>query len=229
MADLKEIVAARLDQLGLKPIPAAVNGGLERGFIRDILEGRKKSVHVDKLPKLAAALQLDAADLAQGIATPIGAPIPNATPAQSAPLPAGRTSGFKDVPVLGTAAGAATGHGAFQITTDVIDYVLRPAGLATAKDIYALYVEGSSMEPRFFPGDLIYVSPHKPVRIGDVVVIQEPDTNNGEPQAFIKLLERRTAERIITRQYNPDATIEFRARDGVKIHKVLTNNELYGI
>lgn len=61
---LKEIVDRRLKVLNLGPIEAATQGGLERTFIRDIVEGKKKRV-LD-YSKLADALGLDADAIARG-------------------------------------------------------------------------------------------------------------------------------------------------------------------
>ncbi|MDW6020283.1 hypothetical protein SAZ10_00740 [Mesorhizobium sp. BAC0120] len=55
----------RLEELNMGPIAAANAGGIERTFIRDIIEGKKRSVRSDKLEGLARALHLDAAALAR--------------------------------------------------------------------------------------------------------------------------------------------------------------------
>ena len=68
---LKEIVEIRLQQLGLGPVEAAVAGGLERTYIRDILDDRKKSVRSDKAAALAAALSIDLTAMQQGKLVPI--------------------------------------------------------------------------------------------------------------------------------------------------------------
>lgn len=65
MLTLKEIVELRLGELGLGPVEAATAAGIERTYIRDIIEGKKKSVRNDKLPGLARALRLDAASLSR--------------------------------------------------------------------------------------------------------------------------------------------------------------------
>lgn len=55
-ASLRERVLARLEALGLGPIEAATKGKLERTYIRDITEGRKQTVTMKMMPRLAAAL-----------------------------------------------------------------------------------------------------------------------------------------------------------------------------
>ena len=49
---------------------------------------------------------------------------------------------------------------------DVIDMVDRPASLAGVPNAYAVYVVGASMEPRYYPGELVHVHPGKPLTIG---------------------------------------------------------------
>jgi len=65
MPTLKEIVVKRLKELNMGPIEAANAGGIERTYIRDIVEEKKRSVRSDKLEGLARALRLDAAALAR--------------------------------------------------------------------------------------------------------------------------------------------------------------------
>ncbi len=133
----------------------------------------------------------------------------------------------RDVPVLGTAAGSDYDRGAFQITTDVVDYVRRPPGLMQNRDVYALYVEGSSMEPRFEAGELIFVNPIRPPRIGDYVVLQE-QIAEGEMRGFVKQLVRRTSEWVTVRQFTPEAELQFRAA-GLTMHRVMTTADLMGV
>lgn len=64
MADsLKMKVEKRLAELDRNPFEAARAGELERGFINDILQGKKRSVRGENLNKLARALDWSAADL----------------------------------------------------------------------------------------------------------------------------------------------------------------------
>ena len=70
-------------------------------------------------------------------------------------------------------------EGAFQLESGPIDYVARPVALLEARDIYAIYVEGTSMEPEHRPGDLRFVHPHKPARFGDSVIVQMQSEDMG--------------------------------------------------
>lgn len=133
----------------------------------------------------------------------------------------------KDIPLMGTSAGSHT-RGAFKLGSDVIEYVRRPPGLIGVKGIYALYVEGSSMEPQYFPGDLIFINSNRPARNGDVVVIQVMEDEDGV-ESSLGILVRQSATTITLGKRNPQAEISIPKHAGTKIHKVLTNNELFGI
>jgi phage repressor protein C with HTH and peptisase S24 domain len=76
----------------------------------------------------------------------------------------------KDIPVLGTV--ECGSDGAFNLNEGPIDHVRRPPGQMNRKGIYCIYVEGSSMEPVYETGDLVYVDPHRPPQAGRDVVIQ---------------------------------------------------------
>jgi len=56
---LKDKVSARLKDLDRNPFEAARRAGLERGFVNDILNGRKRSVRGENLVKLAIGLDCD--------------------------------------------------------------------------------------------------------------------------------------------------------------------------
>ncbi|WP_295963683.1 XRE family transcriptional regulator [uncultured Bartonella sp.] len=134
----------------------------------------------------------------------------------------------QDVPVMGTAACNAD-HGSFKLDASIIDYVRRPPGLLTTKDVYALYVEGDSMEPRFTAGDLVFVHPRKPVRIGDSVVVQIAKSENEPIEAMIAVLSKRTSHEVFLQKYNPNQIIHFDNKNIVAIHKILEMAELFGL
>lgn len=133
-----------------------------------------------------------------------------------------------DVPVYGTVAASGLGNGAFRLSNDIVEWAARPPALAGVVDLYALEVKGDSMSPKYEPGDIVYVHPHRAYRPGDIVVIQEPASDNGEPQSFIKVFRKETAAEIVASQYNPPAELNFRRSDGLVVHKVMTNRELFG-
>lgn len=134
----------------------------------------------------------------------------------------------RDLPVLGTA--EAGEDGALNIFAgDVIDRIGRPPGLSGAREAYAIFVVGDSMEPVYRRGDLLFVHPKRPPQIGDDVIVQLKAGADGERRAYLKRLVRRTAATLVLRQFNPDREKSIAVKDVDSIHKVLTNNDMYGV
>jgi len=202
-----------MDAQGLRPATWARQAGVSEGTLRNFLAGRSDSLSQATLEKLAAARGVSAAALITGEPSP--------EVASKIDLP-------QDVEVHGTVAGAIAG--AFQLDTGtVVDRVHRPPGLLGAAGLYALYVRGDSMAPKFEEGDLIYIHPHRPPAPGCYVVVQIQAGANLPIEAYIKRLARRTASKLILEQINPLATIEIPAKHVVAVHRILTINELFGV
>lgn len=133
-----------------------------------------------------------------------------------------------DIPVMGTVIGG--NGGTFVYEGGVVDYVRRLPGVAKAKGIFALRVVGESMVPAYKEGALIVLNPHLPPRIGDDIVIEFAPNEAGEHvQGCLKQLVKRTASKIIVRQYNPPKEIEFETSTVKAIYRVMTLDELMGI
>jgi phage repressor protein C with HTH and peptisase S24 domain len=100
--------------------------------------------------------------------------------------------------------------------------VLAPPALLTVRDAYAVYVAGTSMEPRYRAGETVYVHPHLPVRAGDFVVVQLQPTEDGEPPAgYIKEFVSFDERRLRLRQYNPKKFILFPADTVGAVHRIV--------
>lgn len=223
---LHDRIEQRLKIMGLSAQRASLDAGLSRDVIRKLLSNREQLPTGKTLSGLARALDVSEQWLLTGADGPVLRPQPDVRHA-AVSLPS-RLDMPNDVPVRGTAAGSLT-KGAFQITSDVIDYVRRPHSLNGASDIYALYVEGSSMEPQYFAGDLVYVHPHRPARTGDVVIVQTAlDEFQGE--ASIGVYVKRTEKYLTILKRNPPNTEVQISRETIRhVHKVLSMNEIFGV
>lgn len=146
----------------------------------------------------------------------------------------------KDVPIYGTAEGADIKLGEkgavadIQPTmiepADIVDYAFRPPGLQARKDVYALYVQGMSMEPRWSPGDLVYVDPRRPPSIGDDVIVQLVDPAGEQViTGLIKRLTRRNHDWIELRQFSPDQHFRIETARIAALHRVIPWTEVVGI
>ncbi|HET6158484.1 MAG TPA: S24 family peptidase [Dongiaceae bacterium] len=135
----------------------------------------------------------------------------------------------KDIPVLGAA--ECGSDGVFILNEGgPIDFVRRPPGQMNRKGIYCIYAEGSSMEPVYEAGDLIYVDPHRPPKAGRDVVIQlVAKQPSGEERCFLKRLVRRSGGKWHLKQFNPEKEFVLDEKDVAAVHLVLKNHELMGV
>lgn len=227
---LIERINLLLEKSGMAPQRLSLEATGAKDTVRKILDGSTKNPRTDTIAKIATVLETsqqyllgesdDPSPRPSGQARGNGAAhAPELPPKSQMPL---------DVPVMGTAAGSFT-RGAFAFEGGVVDYVRRPPALVGARDIYALYVEGSSMEPQYFPGDLIYINPHRPPKTGDIVVVQCKNSEHSPEEASLGIFKKKTERAVTIGKRNPIADIDLN-RDLVKdIHRVLTVNELFGI
>lgn len=114
-------------------------------------------------------------------------------------------------------------------TDHVVRMIERPPALWNAREAYAIYFHGSSMEPRFYQGELGIVDPRRPPSPGDFVVVQ---LNNGESDSVVNVLVKQLVRTgggfIYLKQFNPERS--FRVARGLvsRMHRICGPNELYG-
>lgn len=148
----------------------------------------------------------------------------------------------KDVPVFGTVLAADLVFGedgqtdAVEQTVfemgDTITYAQRPAGIHPGSKAYALFVSGSSMEPRYRPGDPIFIDPKRPPAIGDDVVVQLLAPHDEEQEiiaGLIKTLVKRTGAYLELEQYQPNIRFRVPVERVAQLHRVIPLSELFGI
>lgn len=137
----------------------------------------------------------------------------------------------RDVPVLGTSRG---GEGRtpdeFAFNGEIIDYARRPPGIATLREVFALYVVGESMAPWRQPGDLVYCSQARQPRAGDYVVVELRAGREGDaPPAILKRLVAMGPSRLTLEQYNPAGTFALDRRKVKQLLRVIDWPELLGV
>lgn len=180
---------------------------------------------------LSGARQLKAAEIAiiaryleivpPAVLTPGADNTANAD-AASMPFAPSLMHGPRDLPVVGTA--VAGQDGMFLMNGQIHDYVERPPSLQGVAGAYAVYVSDRSMEPRYFAGETLHVHPGRPIPRGDdvfVVVQLRPDVEGEPPKALVKQFVRRSASRLVLRQYNPPADLEFDNADVASVHLII--------
>lgn len=123
-------------------------------------------------------------------------------------------AGVRDVPVFGVAHGGDSG--VFEFNGQILGYEMRPPVLDGVREAYAVYVDGSSMYPRYKPGETVWINPNRPPKREDDVIVQlfsdDPDM---PPLGFIKEFVAWTGSSLIVRQHNPGQEIKY-PRERVK-------------
>lgn len=147
------------------------------------------------LPRIAAALEVDIAELDDSFAP--GAII---TPrSQTIIVPGNELVGERDFPIYAAVEG---GGGTMILSTEAIDIVRRPEPLKMVRNGYGLLVVNTSMIPAYEPGDMALVNPMLPP-LPDTDIILYSDNENGEVHGAIKRHLRSTRDTWFLRQWNP--------------------------
>ena len=210
----------------------AAKAGLNRGWFNDIKKAPDSSPRTSNINKALAAIGLSIADL-------YGAGRGNEGRIAPAHFNPGELP--RDVPVLGTAAGAElkieTDGKSLKIEKTLVEaepvaYVRRSPAIERNRKIYALYITGSSMEQRFRPGDLVYVDPRRAPHVGEDVIVQliaeaRPDADPAEVvSVLVKQLVRTTATHYELTQHNPPLTFRIAKSKVTEIHRIIPLAEL---
>lgn len=145
-----------------------------------------------------------------------------------------------DLPIYGTGLGAPLiiEGAAIEQTTlntgEIIGYAKRPSILHGRNDVYALYIQGSSMYPAHGEGDMIAAERRRPPRTGDDVVIYLRSNGNGDDEddgerargVIVKRLVRTTANYLELEQFTPPMIFRVEIGQVVQIDRVLTMADL---
>lgn len=127
------------------------------------------------------------------------------------------------IPIFGMA--AAGDPDRLIMMNEVVDTVERPPQLNGVEGGYALFVHGSSMENRYYPGELLYVHPYKPVVPDSFCVVQFGSDPNNPEGAFVKQFKSRDASRVVLKQFNPEKEITLPAKNVISIHRIVGGGE----
>jgi phage repressor protein C with HTH and peptisase S24 domain len=134
-------------------------------------------------------------------------------PVAPRPSTAGGGHGQRDLPVIGAVKGGSEGF--YFNEGEAKEFVERPANLKGAFNAFALYVDGDSMEPRYFAGELLYVNPNRPITKNCFVAVELADG-----QGLIKQFLRRNDEEVVLHQFNPARDIALKADDVKRIYRI---------
>lgn len=204
--ELERFIAAR----GLKVAPWARKAGVSEGTIRNFLMKRSATLTQATVDALAMAI---------GVAASVIFPSHDAKQngARAAKLTflakSHATPGARNLPIVH----AVSEDGALRIDHGRIPRLTeRPAYLRGVKAAYALAILDRSMAPALEKGALVYVDPSARARAGDNVVVE---LEGGK--ASVRRLVRKSAARVVLRQFNPRKDVSTKAADLVSLHVIV--------
>lgn len=207
------------DPRRLPLIAAALGVGLEE-LVADIHAGEpaRRGRRAAEAPADAADVPAPASGLAGGDS--------HLASARRVPAVA---SMARDLPVRGTTVGGADGE--FVLNGETVDLVRRPPGISPTANVFALYVQGDSMSPRYERGDLVYVNTLKPPTPGsDVVIELHPAKGEAAGACYIKRLVKIGPENLRVAEFFPERrefTID--RRKVRRIWRIYSTAELLGV
>ena len=130
----------------------------------------------------------------------------------------GQPTPQRDLPIMGTVRGGSTGF--YFNDGDPKEFVERPASLAGSTNAFALYVDGDSMEPRYFAGEVLFVNPNRPLTKSCFVAVELTDG-----RGLIKQFLRRNDDQVVLHQFNPAKDIKLSAKDIKNIYRIVAAGE----
>lgn len=214
--DLANRLKKLVDADPRSPKQISLDAGLGETAVHDILRGKSRKPQATTLHRIAQSLRVDLQLLLdEDEALPDHAAVPPNSGPHIRPAP---VSQQRDLPVLGEARGGDDGF--FLHNGDVLAYAERPPELMQVRGAYALVMRGTSMEPRYFDGELLRVHPFRRVHAGSFVHIE---THDG--RSYVKQYLRRDDKWTWFRQLNPEATLQLRTDDIKSIRRIVSSTE----
>jgi len=216
----KKEIAALLNRERLTRTALAEHLGVTPSAVTKMLNTRRPLRH-DEIVKIREFLRKN------GVAPSADTSTQDVRRVDTPPVIPSRSAMPMDVPILGTAWGGESGD--FTMNGETGAFARRPPRYEGRADVFALYVQGNSMEPRYFAGELILVEKRRPPQNGDNVVVELHPSPDGTCEAFLKVLVARTPTKLRLRQYNPAKEIEIDLTKVGQVLRVLNTVDLLGI
>jgi len=232
---LRERLQEALDNSAFSPHALSVAIGANHSYIAQILNGKGGMPAADRLARIADVLGTTVGHLTGGAPaahSEVGVrdkPLEwNGPTPETPPIPIVGTGDCADLAVVETDSGRHVEVERSSFDPEYhVRYIATPPLLRGRRGIYAIYFHGSSMEPRFYPGEVGLVDSHRPPSPGEYALVQ---LNTGDSDDVVSVLAkkfiRRTATEIVLEQYNPPLTFSVPAARVQRIHRIMPQTEL---
>jgi len=234
-----EYLRTRLDSLikarGTNPRAVSVAISKNPSYIRQIIVGKGGMPSASTLTDIAGQLEttvdylLGKADSINQPASEVAfLPVPSVDPQRDVRGIPVMATGYCDDLIFDIVGNGGIEIERMQLEVDhVVRLIERPAALRDARDAYAIYFHGSSMEPRFFQGEFGIVDPRRPPSPGDFVVVQLNDGNSSDViTVLVKRLVKINASWVELEQYNPAAVFRVPRQQVTRLQRIYFPHEL---
>lgn len=127
---------------------------------------------------------------------------------------------WREIPVYGQAVAGLDGE--FIMNGNVLFNAFAPPNVAAIASAYGVRVAGSSMEPRYDDGEVVFVDPTRTPRRNDYVVVQVMNADDpSNPWAYVKRFVRHNSQELVLSQFNPQKELTFPHEHVVTVHVVV--------
>lgn len=251
-ASTLEVMRQRIDRLrqrkGLSPRALSLAIGANHSYIAQLLSGKGGAPSATKLTQLAEALDTNVDYLTGTTDNPgpinsevgVGDRLPpfRHFPREEPMIPLVGTGDCADLEVCNESGQMVDVQRSSFDPDFHVRYIARPPALAGARDLYAIYFHGTSMSPRFEPGEVGIVDPRRPAAPGDYVLVQlfdEADrpATDGDPvgdrfvtSVLVKRLVRQSAKEVALEQLNPPLVFTVPRDQVARVHRIMPQTEL---
>lgn len=212
---IKARITERLEAAGLSGREASVRAKLGLTYANDILGGRSLNPTRETLAKLGAVLDTDA-DYFFGTQETPRLPASNLAPAPSRVvmetlIPAATIPLFQ--------IGLTDPDGFFALNADRRSAYTSP--LISNRDAYAITVPDDCMAPRYRIGEVVVVSPSKPVVYGGFALVRQTDD-----RVAIRQIVTISTDKITVRCLNAEGDIEIPRSQVKALERIIGSSEL---
>ncbi|MCP1742302.1 transcriptional regulator with XRE-family HTH domain [Bradyrhizobium japonicum] len=213
---IKARIAERLEAAGLSGREASVRAKLGLTYANDILSGRSLNPTRETLAKLGTVLDTDADYFFGTQSTPRNLPPSKLLPmretvAAEAPLPAAAIPLFQ--------IGLTDPDGFFALRAD--RRTAWTSSIISNGDAYAITVPDDCMAPRYRIGEVVVVSPNKPVVHGGFALVRQKDD-----RVAIRQIVTISTDKITVRCLNGEADIDIPRSQVKALERIIGSCEI---
>jgi phage repressor protein C with HTH and peptisase S24 domain len=104
---------------------------------------------------------------------------------------------------------------------DCVEWTFSPPGLENTHGIYAVYVHGTQMSPRYRPGEMVWINPNKPLKCGDDVIVRLKDVETAQTIGIIREFVALQDRVLVLARFNPSGEERYTLDEVISIHPIV--------